>query len=81
MKYELNANLMNGLVNYLVSRPYAEVVQLLNAIQQVKGIPEAGDQVTPPQLAPETPPTPQIAESTTPKASKKAKAVDTASNA
>lgn len=55
MKYEVKQDLMNGIVNYLVSKPYAEVFQLLEAVRQLKPIAEPGDQVAP-QAAPEVAP-------------------------
>lgn len=48
MKYIIEDELMKQLVNYLVSRPYAEVFMLLDQVRNVKGLSE---DPTPPPAA------------------------------
>lgn len=47
---KLSVNLVNGILNYLGSRPYAEVANLIAAVQQ-----EAEKQVAQPVAAEEPP--------------------------
>lgn len=36
--YEINKELINATLQYLASRPYAEVAKLIQALQQLKAI-------------------------------------------
>lgn len=40
-KYVVDFELMQGILNYMAQRPYAEVFQLVDQIRSLKGIPVA----------------------------------------
>ena len=49
IKIQLNLSLINGILNYLGTRPYGEVFQIVQAIQE-----QAGPQVPTPEAEPES---------------------------
>lgn len=44
MKYSIDEQLLQAIINYLASKPYGEVYQLIDAIQQAKPIEEMNSQ-------------------------------------